>query len=873
MSFFFEQSAADAAAARKRARPPREVPIHLMKKQGCLACPRRAADVAHRMPSGHDSPIFYAMLGEAEKEVAVAGDDSMVEAILAPELRRLGVLKSTRFGYAIRCPSAKPAGIAEATCCSSHFERDVAETRPAVILGFGQRGLQWARPTAGTNKKGAMDGMWRGKRWPVRVGDRDYWYVQLQDLEYVYQEKQRSKYEPDAIKALRHDLSSLLSWLDSDDYYEPHVVGQLEAEAGVRWITGDEEMALEDLEFFLDRAAKAKDAGLDYETNQLRPYSGTAMILTAAVSIGAETLAFPLMHPAGWRGDPSLQAEAVRLFTQFLAESSLKVAHNLVFELEWTGHEISPELLHGTTWADSMAAMHTMDARRGSLSLGDTTLQLFGFDVKTLSNLDTARLIEYPLERVLKYNGLDAKWCLLAWREAMRLQENVPEYVEETWRKIRRAPVLALSQLQGVYPDVEYALQMEEEVERELAKAVRLLAAAPEVKEFQKRFGRPFSPTSTDDVAVLVRDVMKRPEGATAEGGVSTDDAVLSSIPEAAGIAPKQVLAHRAASKMLGTYIYPVTQPSREGVRGVVHADGAIHTNYNAMEAITGRLSSDNPNLQNYPKRKRKEVRGIIAAPPGHGMLACDYGQIEARVIAMASEDDVLVDSLWTDFDIHGHWADRFLADYPEIIDWIVSEFEVPGDDKKLVRKTLRQEAKNKWVFPQFFGSSFRSCAKNLHMPEDVADAFQREFWDQFKGVKRWQKRLMQNYEERFYVETLTGRRRRGPMSLNEIVNTPVQGTAADIVLDAMTRCSMYAHETGKWWYQPPINVHDDLTFTPPNSELEESLDVIARLMCDCRYSFVNVPILVEASYSPSRWHELKEVGVFRSDTLGIHTR
>lgn len=877
MGFFYEQSAADAAAARKRSHAPKSIPIELMRKQGCLACSRNAADVRKEQPEGANAPVVYVLLGEPKPgEITQAPKDNYGTDLLIAELRKHDLLRHSRFGYSVRCSGDKAASIQEATCCSKYLHEDILASRPVVIIGSGQRPLAWARPDA---EKGALDNAWRGKLWPVQVDGVAFWYYQIQDLTYTAFRKDNAKYDCAEHLALKFDIAKLASLLQRDDFEEPVVITREQASAGCRYITGEGELDYEDLCFFLDGAEKEEEVGIDFETTRLRPYptldkSGTPpMILTCSVSTTTSTLAFPVHHPLGWKGSLSHQVAVTRRLIEFIANSNVKVAHNLVFELEWTGHELAEELLRGTQWGDSMAAMHSLDERRGSLSLGDTTLQLFGFDVKALSNLDTARLIEYPLEDVLKYNSLDSKWCLLSWIEARHRMRHEPVLWEETLRKVRRSPVVVLSQLQGVLIDVEYAKQMQAVLEDEIDSAVRIIKQAREVKKFEEQFNRPFSPTSDDDVLALVKDVMRRPECQTGDNKFSCDESVLAAIPKEAGVAPQQILIHRGSSKLRGTYILPVTTPLAKDVRGVLYADGRAHTNYNLMIAVSGRLSSDDPNLQNYPKRKRKEVRGIIVAPPGHSLLACDYGQIEARVIAMASEDRVLVDALWTDFDIHGHWATRFLEDYPEIADWIIETFEVPGDDKKKIHKVLRQEAKNKWVFPQFFGASPFSCARNLHMPDDVAKKFASEFWDQFKGVKRWQQKVVAKYEKDFYAETLTGRRRRGPMTPNELFNHSPQGTAADIVLDAMDRCSAVAADNDWYWYQPPINVHDDLTFCVPDEHLETSLERITYEMCNANYSFINVPILVEASYSKRRWHELQEVGVYRSDTLGIHSR
>ncbi len=499
------------------------------------------------------------------------------------------------------------------------------------------------------------------------------------------------------------------------------------------------------------------------------------------------------------------------------------------------------------------------------------TQQRFGFNVKKLSNIDTSRIIQYPLSDVLPYNALDAKWGRELTLDLEDEINEVPALIREYERKVKLAPTLVLSQLKGLEVDLEYALKYQGILGKEIEDARRLISKAVEVVKFEKVYGREFKPTSDDDVLLLVRDVMQRSEGERDDGRYSCDEETLAAIPDHAGIAPRQILNLRQASKLKGTYVDPVLNQDPTQGKVLVYPDGRMHPNFNSMIAETGRLSSDDPNAQNYPKRKRVEIRGVVVCPPDHVFGAFDYGQIEARVIAMMSEDQALVDALWTDFDIHGHWATRFVKAYPEIKDWIVETFHVDWDEKG--HKTLRQEAKNKWVFPQFFGASARSCAITLHLPPKVAEALAAEFWDQFKGVKRWQKRLVTAYEKNLYVETLGGRRRRGALSLNQVINTPVQGTAADIVTDAENRLSEYAQRTEQWQFQTPLNVHDDLSFYLPKATMVEDADYIATEMCRPMFDYINVPLLVEVGISKRHWHEMKEIGVWRSDELGFSKR
>jgi uracil-DNA glycosylase family 4 len=878
VGFFYAQSAADARAAKTKTR--REIPIALMKDLGCKACPADEVDerrITPKLPPrGSDTPLVYVLgasptMAEDEEGKHLQGDAfDVVRSAIPADMRQ-----DVRYGHTVRCRTlGKQRDAREAVCCSGLLQADIEATKPKVVLGLGALPLSWALRTGNgaTSINNMADFIWRGRMWPIKVGEHVCWYYCLQDPLWVAIAQSQRKHDTEHTATLRRDVKDLFKKIDDFPDASKFYVPEEQRATRIEVIDGSNELHYEALCMFLDEAQTDPMAGVDIETSKLRPYSEGAIIATCAISIKSRTLAFPVLHPEGWNGDKKMQRMVVDLLLHYLRNSNAKTAHNLIFELEWFAYTYDQCIMRETEWHDSMAAAHTLDKRPGALSLGATTVLRFGFDVKSMSNLDTARILEYPLLDVLHYNALDAKWGREAQLDMMAEFEDVPKLWEEYQRKTRTTPSLVMSQLIGLPVDFEYAALMRDTLQKEYDDALRLLTQSNEVKKFERMFGRSFVPGGDDEV-LLLRDVMKRDEGARGEGSYSVDDATLSAIPKSAGISPGLIQTMRGSDKLLGTYIRPVFNQDPKKGTVLVYPDGRMHPSYNLMIAETDRLSCEDPNAQNYPKRKRKEVRGYVVTPDGrvYVFVACDYGQLEARVIAMASEDRNLVDSLWTDFDIHGHWATRFVALYPEIKDWVVEEFEVDWDEKGM--KTLRQECKNKWVFPQFFGSSYRSCAASMHLPLDIAEDASQEFWDQFKGVKRWQQRMVDHYAKHHYVETLLGSRRYGPLSLNQIINTPIQGTGAHIVLDAQNRISEMAQSTERWHLVPPLNVHDDLSYFIPRVSMVEDVELIAHTMCDCRFPFVNVPILVEVSVSQHRWHEMSEIGVYRSDQLGMHTR
>ncbi|MNK77757.1 DNA polymerase I, thermostable [compost metagenome] len=441
---------------------------------------------------------------------------------------------------------------------------------------------------------------------------------------------------------------------------------------------------------------------------------------------------------------------------------------------------------------------------------------------------------------------------------------------------------MALTTAKGLPVDAEFAAGASRKLADELVDIEGRLRRDPDVAAYSRKHGA-LVPTEPDQVLRFLKH-LGRPEVEVVDKKTkavkfSTDEEVLNAI-GAAVPACALILEHRGVAKLKGTYVDPTASGAN------VCPDGFIRSNYNSMHTVTDRLSSDDPAVQNWPKRKHKWVRAMIsAAIKRHGMrevlrwfVALDYGQIEFRVVGMASDDPNLVKYCWTGYDVHKAWAQRLLKVYPEVQDWILREFdEALGkqrvkdgkefDEDKAILKTLRQEMKNKWVFPQLFGSSTRSCAQSLHLPDHVADDLGGEFWDEFRDVKKWQERVLRGYAKNNYVETLTGVRRRGPTTPNEAINMPIQGTAAAIVKAAMNALSIEAELRDDPELQPSLNVHDDLSTIIADENLESKLPTIARIMCEHRFDFINVPLVVEASVGPN-WADLEEVAVYRSDVL-----
>lgn len=878
MGFFFNEEKGEAPRAKPKPKQRlQDIPVASLRQLGCSVCPRDKdrLDTPKMAPMGRNGAEVYLLWEQPSAKDDQKGmylSDAAGRAVESALGRRF-VEKQCAVGSVVQCAGDERPSLAETECCRGRAEREIAERRPAVVVAVGDGALQWA---IGRTDVTAMQH--RGAWFAARIGGHACWVYSVLYPNYA-NSKQPSSRDDDIRRVVEHDCRELVSAVERGLERPDYRAGPYDA--GIEIITGQEPGDIARLEKALQELAGAPRGALDIETNTLRPFMHRRpLIYCAAVGTFERTVAFSLDHPDGW-GSEHQRRRARGLFYEYVMASGPKACHNLGFEMEWLAADGGAHALRRTEWDDTMASAYVLDERGGTKSLGMQTHRLFGFDLKAQSRVDPERLLEYPIREALRYNGLDTKWTN-AVRDAHRpLIDAVPAFRERYEDLVALAPTLALTTAAGLPVDQEFAAKASERLAGELAEIEGRIAKDPAVREYQRRHGT-FSPTNPDHLLQLLKDegreeirVFDKKSKQTKE---STSEEVLLVIGDqvpACGL----VLEHRGVSKLKGTYVDPTASGDN-----VCH-DGLIRSKYNSMHTLTTRLSADDPAVQNWPARKHKWVRAMVGVRLLEKLervrkwfAAFDYGQIEFRVVGMASEDPNIVRACWTGYDVHKFWAERLMAIYPEVVDWLLEEFDEQlgkqrakeakeFDEDKALLKLLRQEMKNKWVFPQLFGSSMRSCAEALHLPEDVTEDLGREFWDEFRVVKKWQQRVLDGYHRNLYVETLGGARRRGLMTPNEAINMPIQGTAAEIVKRAMTALSVEAEMWDEPELQPRFNGHDDLSTILSDDGLEARMDRTARIMCEHRFSFINVPLVVEAKVGPN-WADLDEVKVYRSDEL-----
>jgi DNA polymerase-1 len=351
--------------------------------------------------------------------------------------------------------------------------------------------------------------------------------------------------------------------------------------------------------------------------------------------------------------------------------------------------------------------------------------------------------------------------------------------------------------------------------------------------------GRPFNVASTRELAQVLFGELDLPVLKRLKTGPSTDQDVLEKLAEQHEL-PRLVLEHRALAKLKGTYVDALPQL-------IDPADGRIHTTYHQAGAATGRLSSSDPNLQNIPIRTdlSRRIRAAFVAPPGRQLLSADYSQIELRILAHYSDDPALVEAFRNREDVHTRTAAETYGVAPSAV----------TPDMRRVAKMLN--------FAIAYGLSAFGLSQRLDLPGAEAQAIISRYFARYAGVKRYVEQAVEEARRTGESRTLYGRARAMPeiaarnpalrsAAERTAINTPIQGTAADIVKIAMVRVHDAIVREGKD-ARLLLQVHDELVLEVADGEIAAVEQLVRREMAGA--AALKVPLDVEVGHGHT-WAE-----------------
>lgn len=415
-------------------------------------------------------------------------------------------------------------------------------------------------------------------------------------------------------------------------------------------------------------------------------------------------------------------------------------------------------------------------------------------------------------------------------REQLKEYDQLKLYAE---LELPLAPVLAKMEYAGITPDMELLEQLSEDM---TARIAQLEAQA------MQQAGEEFNLKSPKQLGVVLFEHLQLPVIKKTKTGYSTDAKVLEAL-EGKHPLINTILEHRKLAKLQSTYL--------DGLKPLVNAKTRrIHTHFQQTVTVTGRLSSTDPNLQNIPTRTEegKQIRRIFV--PGEGydwLMSCDYSQVELRILACIAQDELLLEAFRHGQDVHARTA--------------AEVFGVP-----LAEVTHEMRSRAKAVnFGIVYGISDFGLAKQLNVGRKEAAGYIESYFARYTGVKKYMEDIVARAREQGYVSTLMGRRRYLPdirhsnfnlrsFAERTAINTPIQGTAADIMKKAMIEVER-ALEAAKLKSRILLQVHDELVLEVTEGEKEQVAELVRTTMEKAVQ--LEIPLLADVNFGKN-WAETK---------------
>ncbi len=484
---------------------------------------------------------------------------------------------------------------------------------------------------------------------------------------------------------------------------------------------------------------------------------------------------------------------------------------------------------------DSMVASYLVDPTRHRHGLDALSVEYLGHTPITFKEVvgtgrNQVTIDKIAPEKVSDYACEDAQLAfLLSQLLVPKLQEGE---LEELFTKIERPliEVLLRMEMTGVYLDIDLLNKMAVDYNVRLEKmAVEVYAAA----------GEEFNINSPKQLAVILFERLNLPILKKTKTGPSTAVEVLERLADEHPL-PAKILAYRSLSKLISTYLKALP-------RLVNAKTGRVHTSYNQAVTATGRLSSSDPNLQNIPIRGEDGavIRQAFIGEGKNLILAADYSQIELRILAHFSGDPALVDAFRKGDDIHTRTATEVFQVLP-----------------MMVTEEMRRQAKA-INFGLVYGMGAHRLAQELDIDRKTAKAYIEGYFTAYAGVKKYFDKVVTEAKAKEYVTTLFKRRRYLPeinsnnhnlkeMARRTALNTPIQGTAADLIKLAMVVIDQRLREKN-WQSKMIMQVHDELVFEVPPAEVEALTLMVRKEMADVWP--LKVPLVVDIGVGKN-WRE-----------------
>ena len=579
-----------------------------------------------------------------------------------------------------------------------------------------------------------------------------------------------------------------------------------------------------DLARWLKKLAVAESAAVDTETTSLDPFAASLVGISFAVE-PSEAAYLPMAHRYAGVPEQIGVERALAVLRPWLEDPSRKkIGQNLKYDQHvLANHDVRLAGVAHDTLLESYVldsqARHDMDA----LAERYLGLKTITYDEVTGKGASRIGFEEVELVRATEYSAEDADVTLrlhgvlypkLAADEKLKyVYESIEMPVREVLFRMERNGVL-----------IDAGLL--EEQSRSLGRKMLELE-----ERAHREAGQPFNLNSPKQIGEIFFERLKLPVvKKTPSGAPSTDEDVLEKLALDYPL-PKTLLEYRAVSKLKSTYTDKLP-------RMVNRKTGRVHTNYGQATAVTGRLASNDPNLQNIPVRtpEGRRIREAFVAPPGHAIVSADYSQVELRIMAHLSGDQGLLDAFARGDDVHRATAAEIFGRNPR---------EVSAEERRYA-KVIN--------FGLMYGMSAFGLAQQLGLERATAQAYIDSYFARYPGVAKYMESTRRAARELGYVETVFGRRLWLPDIRSSVparrsgaeraaINAPMQGTAADLIKLAMIAVQGWL-DRERLGAKLIMQVHDELVLEVPEAELARAKEELPRLMSGV--ATLRVPLVVD---------------------------
>ncbi|MGB4596116.1 MAG: DNA polymerase I [Anaerolineaceae bacterium] len=583
---------------------------------------------------------------------------------------------------------------------------------------------------------------------------------------------------------------------------------------------------------------KASQLAFDTETTSVDPMN-TELVGISLAARPDKGYYFPVGHLYGTQ----LPFKEVKQALQplFTSPKIAKIGHNAKFDmvvLKQSGIEVSP-LIFDTMIAEWLVNPDSRNLGLKTLSWVRLGVEMTRIDALIGSGKKQITMAEVSISDAAPYAVADAVMTLrLAEPLSKELESHNATHLMDDL-EIKLVPILAVMEENGILLDRELFTNFAKELEKQIAKLEESIYTLA---------GEHFNIGSTQQLSdVLFKRLnIEPPAGSkkTSSGKLSTAAGVLEEMRGKHAVVDA-ILEWRELTKLKSTYVDAL--PTQINPK-----DNRVHTSFNQTGTVTGRIASQNPNLQNIPTRTElgRRVRNGFIAPEGFDLVAIDYSQIELRILAHIGQDKAMLEAFHKGQDIHAATAAAIL--------------DIPLEN---VTKAQRRHAKA-INFGLMYGMSPFGLTRATDLTLAEAENFVKAYFEEFPAVKTWLDNTRKLAAEQGYVETLLGRRRYFPnlksgtnymmkqREEREAINAPIQGTAADIIKIAMIQLPDALKKAGLN-AKMLLQVHDELIFEVPEAEVKETIHVAKGIMENALK--LDVPLTTEARVGQN-WGELEPV-------------